>query len=126
MKRFYDRHEKACTWEGQVTFKIKKKLDSSKYNGRFCKVVPVSDSEFNVFEGGRTYAVNLGVNRITCPYGVWNISGILCKHTTTCISKKKGDIQQYFDNYYSKETFMQADIDYIHLMLDITMAEFIK
>ncbi|EOY16931.1 Uncharacterized protein TCM_036012 [Theobroma cacao] len=64
MKRFNNRYEKACAWEGQVTPKIKKKLDSVKYSGRFPKVVPTSDSEFNVFQGSKTYAVSLRVTRV--------------------------------------------------------------
>ena len=58
-KRFHDRYVKGCTWETIITPKIRKKLDSSKYNGKFYKVVFASEHEFNVFESGKSYVVNL-------------------------------------------------------------------
>ena len=71
MKRFHDRYEKGCMWNTSTTPKIRKKLDESKYNGRFCRVVPANEHEYNVFERGRSYVVNLQLGAWSCTCGFW-------------------------------------------------------
>ena len=124
MKKFYDRYVQGCTWDTVITPKIRKKLDASKYNGRFCKVVPASEHEFNVFDCGKSYAVNLQLGIRSCPYHFWEISGLPCKHAAACITHKRADIELYYHHYYSKETFLMAYNEFIHPILDVTMAEF--
>ncbi|KAF8387649.1 hypothetical protein HHK36_026303 [Tetracentron sinense] len=38
----------------------------------------------------------------------WEISGLPCKHSTACIARKRVNIEDYCDGYYSKETYLKA------------------
>ena len=65
------------------------------------------------------FAVNLQTKK--CPCGVWEISGLPCKHVAKCITYKRADIQDYCDPFYSISIYIQAYSQILHPMLDIDM-----
>ena len=65
------------------------------------------------------FAVNLWTKKCLC--GVWEISGLPCKHVAKCITYKRADIQDYCDPFYSMSIYIQAYSQILHPMLDIDM-----
>ncbi|WOL10627.1 hypothetical protein Cni_G19386 [Canna indica] len=62
--------------------------------------------KFEVQELDRSYVVNL-LNR-ACSYRYWDICGIPCKHTISCIIWLKEDPNQYVDKYYKREAYIKT------------------
>ncbi|XP_050249295.1 uncharacterized protein LOC126696648 [Quercus robur] len=57
----------------------------------------------------------------SCPCGVWEISGLPCKHVAKCITYKRADIQDYCDPFYSMSIYIRAYSQILHSMPDIDM-----
>ncbi|KAF8408354.1 hypothetical protein HHK36_007503 [Tetracentron sinense] len=116
MDRIQCRYEKACSWESLVTPKIKRKMDVIKQDSRTCVVVFAGGEEYEVTEGSSRFVVNFDAKSCSCR--AWEISGLPCKHLAACIARKRANIEDYCDGYYSKETYLKAHGGIIHPLSD--------
>ncbi|KAF8389225.1 hypothetical protein HHK36_025918 [Tetracentron sinense] len=112
-------YEKACAWESLVTPKIRRKLDAIKHDSRMGVVVFAGNEEYEVIEGFTTFVVNLHDKSCICQ--AWEISGLPCKHAVACIQRKRANLEEYCDEYYSKETYLRAHGGIVHPIPDESM-----
>ncbi|KAF8394175.1 hypothetical protein HHK36_020382 [Tetracentron sinense] len=119
MGRIHRRYEKACAWESLVTPKVRCKLDVIKQDSRMCVVVFAGGEEYEVMEGVTRFVVNLHAKSCVCR--VWEIFGLPCKHAAACIVRKRPNLEEYRDEYYSKETYLRAHGGIIHPIFDENM-----
>ncbi|CAL5328136.1 unnamed protein product [Camellia sinensis] len=49
---------------------------------------------------------------------MWDISGVPCKHATTCITHKRINLETYCDTMYYKHIYFKAYGEIIHPMHD--------
>ncbi|KAJ4974525.1 hypothetical protein NE237_007699 [Protea cynaroides] len=122
MSRLHRRFEKGCSYKGKLTPRMKKKLELVKSDARFCMPIPAGGNEFEVAEANsRRFVVNL--NNKTCDCGVWECSGIPCKHAASALIFKRQNLEDYCDKYYTMERYMQAYGEMIHPLPDLTNLE---
>ncbi|KAF8389226.1 hypothetical protein HHK36_025919 [Tetracentron sinense] len=119
MSSIHRRYEKACAWESLVTPKIRRKLDAIKHDSRMGVVVFAGNEEYEVIEGFTTFVVNLHDKSCICQ--AWEISGLPCKHAVACIQRKRANLEEYCDEYYSKETYLRAHGGIVHPIPDESM-----
>ena len=81
--------------------------------------MPIDDDEFQAMDGYTSFAVNFWTKK--CPYNVWEISGLPCKHAAKCITYKRADIQDYCDPFYSTSIYIRAYSQILHPRPDIDM-----
>ncbi|KAF8405851.1 hypothetical protein HHK36_007928 [Tetracentron sinense] len=116
MGRIQCRYEKACSWESLVTPKIKRKMDVIKQDSRTCVFVFARGKEYEVTEGPTRFVVNFDAKSCSCR--AWKIFGLPCKHSAACIARKRTNIEDYCDGYYSNETYLKAHGGIVHPLSD--------
>ncbi|KAF8406552.1 hypothetical protein HHK36_008640 [Tetracentron sinense] len=84
-----------------------------------CIVVFAGGEDYEVMEGITKFVVNLHAK--SCAYQAWEISGLPCKHAAACIARKRANLEEYCDEYYSKETYLRAHGGIIHPIFDENM-----
>ncbi|KAF8408008.1 hypothetical protein HHK36_007148 [Tetracentron sinense] len=119
MGRIHCRYDKACAWESLVTPKIRQKLNVIRQDSRMCIVVFAGGEEYEVTEGVSRFVVNLHAKSCACR--AWEISGLPCKHAAACIARKRANLEEYCDEYYSKATYLRAYGGIIHPISDESM-----
>lgn len=86
---------------------------------RNCGIMPANDTLFEVNNKGIIYIVDLAMKSCNC--GARNVSGIPCKHALPFIIQTGGDIYDFVDASYTKETYLRAYVGIIHSLPDKTM-----
>ncbi|KAL2921197.1 Transposase for insertion sequence element IS905 [Bienertia sinuspersici] len=86
--------------------KIQKMLEKEKDFTANCEVIPSTDTIFNVHQNLDTLVVNLSEK--SCTYGKWNMTGIPCCHAVACIFFLNRDAEEYVDQCYTKEVYLQC------------------
>ena len=81
-----------------------------------CRLTLAGDNEFEIWEEGTTYVVNL--RNGTCDCRVWAVSGIPCKHALTCIFHNRENPENYCHPYLTTEAYMRTYSDMIHPLPD--------
>ncbi|KAK4351479.1 hypothetical protein RND71_030792 [Anisodus tanguticus] len=95
MTRLQIRYQKSCVWERGVPPAIVEKLNEAKEKSRKCTLQVVSTNEFEVIDKDRRYIVNLDTR--TCQCGIFQISGLPCKHAALGIAHKRDLMETYCD-----------------------------
>ncbi|XP_043705504.1 uncharacterized protein LOC122655369 [Telopea speciosissima] len=102
MERLYNRYQKGCPYESIITPKVLHKTATIKEQSIHCHVFVSSPYEFEVAENFvKKFVVNLKKRRCICR--VWESNGVPCKHAAAAISYKRGIVEDYCDECYSKQ-----------------------
>ena len=117
MGRFQRRYEKGCSFESVITPRIRKIVDTTKQDGRFCRVTYAGDDEFQVRDGFSTFAVNLISKSCGCQY--WSLCGLPCIHACACIAYRRQNVERYVDHYYSTSIYCTTYQELIHPMPEL-------
>ncbi|KAF8414335.1 hypothetical protein HHK36_002336 [Tetracentron sinense] len=91
-------------------------MDVIKQDSRTCVVVFAGCEEYEVIEGPTRFVVNFDAKSCSCQ--AWKIFGLPCKHSAACIARKRANIDDYCDGYYSKETYLKAHGGIVHPLSD--------
>ncbi|KAF8389413.1 hypothetical protein HHK36_026108 [Tetracentron sinense] len=75
--------------------------------------------EYEVTEGVTRFVVNLHAKSCACQ--AWEISGLPYKHAAACLARKRANLEEYCNEYYSKETYLRAHGGIIHPIFDENM-----
>ncbi|XP_059624939.1 uncharacterized protein LOC132268176 [Cornus florida] len=121
MLRFQCKREWMHTQFGLLCPDIQKAFNKVKQQASMCKVHYVGDDKYEVQCYGISKAVDL--DRHTCSYRVWNLTGIPCKHAVACIFTKRDTPESYVHPFYYKETYMKC---YGGMILPIPMGMLMK
>ncbi|KAI9194723.1 hypothetical protein LWI28_008666 [Acer negundo] len=112
MKRMYKRLEDARKWSSNLPPLVAKKLAERQDEGRFVIVLCASDTEYEVKEESKYFIVNL-ITR-SCDCGLWEVSGIPCKHAMAVITAKRLSAEDYVDAYLTKAAYLRTYSYVIH------------
>ncbi|KAK9177079.1 hypothetical protein WN944_029100 [Citrus x changshan-huyou] len=113
MKRLYKRHSDARKWIGKLPPTVRRKLNVSRQEGRYVRVLMASEYEFEVIdENNKTFIVNM--QNKTCDCGVYQICGIPCKHIIPCIALRHEDAADYVDKKLTVEAYLATYANIIH------------
>ena len=86
MKLFDNRRDKVVTYQFTATPKVKSILDKS-VEIAIMLVTYIGNDEYQVKDGFTNFVVKLKDSY--CGYKYWQITGLSCKHASTCISYKR-------------------------------------
>ncbi|KAL5779074.1 hypothetical protein ACOSQ2_009811 [Xanthoceras sorbifolium] len=112
MKRMHLRLERASKWESVIPPKIRKKIADRQDEARFVTVLCASVNEFEVKDGSRYFIVKLDKN--SCDCGLWEVSGIPCKHALAVIIGKRLHVEDYVDQYLTRDAYVRTYSHVIH------------
>ncbi|TXG56738.1 hypothetical protein EZV62_018051 [Acer yangbiense] len=120
MKRIHERFETAMHWESNIPPIVNKKLQEAQKKGRYLDPLRCGEWEFEVVGENRQFVVKL--NKRTCDCGIWDVSGLPCKHAMACITKKRDDVEEYVHHYLKKlaylRTYLRTYANAIHALLE--------
>ncbi|XP_043714856.1 uncharacterized protein LOC122663231 [Telopea speciosissima] len=119
MGRLHKRDEMGVSFVDRVTPQMKKRLDIVQSESRFCIVYPASTNQFEVQDGRYKFVVNL--ENSYCDCGVWSATGLPCKHGAASINFKRKKIEDYCDEYFTVETYLEAHQTMIHPLPDVSL-----
>jgi zinc finger SWIM domain-containing protein 3 len=93
---------------------VKKIPDLTAWQARRYRLIPSSETEFEVFslEKSVTYTVNLDFMACTCFQ--WQSTGIPCSHAIAVILKRKEDPQTYCQKFFSLDAYRNSYANAIH------------
>lgn len=125
MTRIQKRYEKGVTQTSHVGDTVMKRLARAKVEGRKSTLLFAGNDEYEVLEmeKGVSYTVNLASHRCTCRE--WQISGIPCRHAASAVTHKRGNLEEYCDDSFSKATYLRAYGGMIHPIPDQRLWEFV-
>ncbi|KAL5738252.1 hypothetical protein ACOSP7_031013 [Xanthoceras sorbifolium] len=112
MKRMHLRLERASKWESVIPPKIRKKIADRQDEARFVTVLCASVNEFEVKDGSRYFIVKLDKN--SCDCGLWEVSGIPCKHALAVIIGKRLHVEDYVVQYLTRDAYVRTYSHVIH------------
>ncbi|KAK2638316.1 hypothetical protein Ddye_026111 [Dipteronia dyeriana] len=112
MKRMYKRLEDARKWSSNLPPPVAKKLVERQDEGRFMTVLCASDTKYEVKEESKYFIINL-ITR-SCDCGLWEVSGIPCKHAMAVITAKRLSAEDYIDAYLTKAAYLKNYSYVIH------------
>lgn len=108
MTRLHTRYQKGRGWESEVPPTIIEKLNKAKKDSRKCTLQVAATNEFEVIDKDRYYIVNLDTR--TCQCGIFQISGLPCKHAALGISHKRDLREAYCDPMLKTEAYLKSYI----------------
>lgn len=112
MGRMQSRYQKGLAWEGKVTYEVRKRIEKTSNIARMCTVIFAGGEEYEVFDDGINYVVDLC--KKTCGCKAWQVGGIPCKHAMAAIRNKRANPEDYVDSYFLKQTYLMCYGDMIH------------
>ena len=83
----------------------------------FCKVFVVGKHQFEVQDRFTRFVVNLEGR--TCFCNGWTISGLPCKHSTTCVLHIQRNIKDYYDKFHGASMYQKAYSYIVAPLLDL-------
>lgn len=100
MLRIDLRKKKTERHKGKFSEKVSKMITSETRFRKYCQSLPSSGGEFEVSEGGITYAVNM--RAWTCSCRRWDLTGIPCRHALRVVldQKKTYKIDNLVSHWY--------------------------
>lgn len=117
MQRFVRNREAMQKYSDAFTPSVKKQIEAYKMEGtRNCQALWDGGSKFEVDHRGRTYIVDL--DKKTCNCNRWDLTGIPCSHVMCCLMKERKNVEEYVDRCYTKEMYLKAYGQSIHVMPD--------
>ncbi|KAK3184793.1 hypothetical protein Dsin_032079 [Dipteronia sinensis] len=116
MQRMAKRLKEGRNWASNIPHLVNKKLSERQDDWRFVSVLCASDKEFEVKDGVSFYIVNLDSKR--CDYGLWELSGIPCKHTLAVLTSTRQQVENFIHPYLLKGAYIRTYNNIIHLIPD--------
>ncbi|KAL2925270.1 5'-3' exoribonuclease 2 [Bienertia sinuspersici] len=117
MKRIGQRFDKACDLEdNQVTDYAASILELRGDESRLCYAISCGGGEFEVKDGRVQFPIRL--DRLVCACGVWQITGIPCKHAIRVIYNEKLEPKDFVSLYYKSIAYKATYSAHIHAMPD--------
>lgn len=90
-------------WE--ITPVVVGKLEVEKKYARYCNAYQSGVGLWEILGSERQYEVNLFSR--TCGCNKWQLTGIPCKHAVTAIFAAKERPEDYVDEYFRKEAYLE-------------------
>ena len=84
MERMFDKKQMMVNSNDNICSKIRKKLEDAKVGSRVCTSRPNGELKFKVRLLDDRYIVDF--NEKSCSCKLWNLTGIPCIHTISCIN----------------------------------------
>ncbi|XP_021738189.1 uncharacterized protein LOC110704678 [Chenopodium quinoa] len=106
MKRHNEKWEAGKKMEGKVTPYVTKLFERIERAARHCIVQVSRGDSYEVELNGDTVLVDIGDRTCTCYH--WQLTGIPCVHRFACILDKRVDLEDFVDEYYTKQKYMHA------------------
>ena len=111
IKRMVKRLQDARSWSAVIPHLVQKMLSDRQNEARFVTVLCASDREFKVKEDVKFYIVNLETQ--SCDYGLWELSGLPCKHAIVVITTRKNPLD-FVHPYLTKDAYLRTYNHVIH------------
>ncbi|TXG65182.1 hypothetical protein EZV62_006457 [Acer yangbiense] len=112
MRRIQKRHDQCIKWETILPPVIHKRLEVIKKEARYIIPIWAGEDEYEVKDISRHYIVKL--NSQQCECGLWQVSGLPCKHVVACINAWRKDLNDCVHNYLKKEAYLKTYSFMIH------------
>ncbi|KAL5784528.1 hypothetical protein ACOSQ2_006920 [Xanthoceras sorbifolium] len=106
MKRSHNRLVRAKQWPSSIPPKIQKTIAKRQDEGRFVTALCSTETLFEVKEGSKFYVVDL--EKQSCDCGLWEVTGIPCKHAMAVITTKRLNSHDYVHKYLTKEYYLKT------------------
>ena len=111
MKRIPRNKDTMLKKSSPICPKIYDKLKVNKEAAKDCTSTWSGGSKFEVHCKGKQFVVDL--EKHTCAYYIWDLTGIPCKHVVLVIAYKKKKAKNYVYSYYKVKTYLRT---YSHLI----------
>ncbi|XP_056685676.1 uncharacterized protein [Spinacia oleracea] len=119
MERIGVRFDKAANMEpNHLTDYAKHEMELRSAESRFCYSTACGGGEFEVKDGNVKFLVNL--HNSTCGCGVWQGSGMPCKHGLRVIYNQRLDPVDFVSTYFKGAAYKQAYAEHMNPMADPT------
>ncbi|KAL2923290.1 Protein FAR1-RELATED SEQUENCE 8 [Bienertia sinuspersici] len=107
MVRLATRRQVCEDWDREdICPNIARRVQVLCHESRHCKAFLSDDGEFEILDGKSTLMVSL--NDHTCLCGLWQLSGIPCKHGMRAILHLGLDPHKFVHNWYSVRLYKLA------------------
>ncbi|KAK9195608.1 hypothetical protein WN943_003732 [Citrus x changshan-huyou] len=107
MVRMLKKYQLGETWQDHLTPYARERLNQSSNEARRIKVFGGRGELFECCQAGyRNFLVHITDG--TCECGMWQVSGVPCKHAVAVILHKGGQPENYVHHYLTKESFMMT------------------
>ncbi|XP_052291539.1 uncharacterized protein LOC107175862 [Citrus sinensis] len=107
MVRMLKKYQLGETWQDHLTPYARERLNQSSNEVRRIKVFGCRGELFECCQAGyRNFLVHITDG--TCECGMWQVSGVPCKHAVVDILHKGGQPENYVHHYLTKESFMMT------------------
>ncbi|KAL9419325.1 hypothetical protein AB3S75_037143 [Citrus x aurantiifolia] len=107
MVRMLKKYQLGETWQDHLTPYARERLNQSSNEAKRIKVFGGRGELFECCQAGyRNFLVHITYG--TCEYGMWQVSGVPCKHAVAAILHKGGQPENYVHHYLTKESFMMT------------------
>ncbi|TXG61100.1 hypothetical protein EZV62_012463 [Acer yangbiense] len=103
-------------WPTNLPPLVYKKLGERQDEARFVTVLCASDHEYEVKDEIKYFIVNLLTQSYDC--GLWELSGIPCKHALAIIAVKRSHGEDFMHQYLTKEAYLKTYKNVIHPIPD--------
>ncbi|XP_074293630.1 uncharacterized protein LOC141620731 [Silene latifolia] len=121
MKRHYEKREGVRTYEGRVMPYVDKFLIWALKEADYCDVYASSNEKFEVEYMSKQYVVDLTAHTCSCFH--WQLCGLPCQHAMASINHQRANYEDFVDEAYTREKYMQCYGLPIPPMPDITQWE---
>jgi hypothetical protein len=118
MTRHYNKQKEAENFQGDICPKIRKKVAKNAEFANICYAVPSGKGIFQVQVRDYQHIVDIG-NR-TCDCRRWQLTGIPCNHSISCLRHERIPPESMVADCYSIQSFMRAYGQNIWPCLDIS------
>ncbi|XP_056696840.1 uncharacterized protein [Spinacia oleracea] len=117
MQRIGVRFDKAVNMEPhQLTEYARQELELRGAESRFCYSTPCGGGEYEVRDGNVHFPVRIDTRRCGC--GVWQVSGIPCKHGLRVIYNQRLSPEDFVSGYFKGAAYKQTYAEHMHPMPD--------
>ncbi|KAK9217902.1 hypothetical protein WN943_006532 [Citrus x changshan-huyou] len=107
MVRMLKKYQLGETWQDHLTPYARERLNQSSNEARRIKVFGGRGELFECCQAGyRNFLVHIIDG--TCECGMWQVSGVPCKHAVAAILHKGRQPENYVHHYLTKESFMMT------------------
>lgn len=117
MVRLSTRRQKCSSWnEDEPCPNIVKRLRVLTFESRTCKAYQSREGEYEVRDG--KFMLPVSLNKKTCVCGLWQISGLPCKHAVRAILAAGLNPYNFCSTWFSVQTYKQVYANSINSVPD--------
>ncbi|KAG8364970.1 hypothetical protein BUALT_Bualt18G0053900 [Buddleja alternifolia] len=107
MKRIHHQRDTILKSKGEICPKVQKILEQNKRKSREYILEWNGRDQFEV-KGCHGDKMIVSLSKRTCSCKKWELTGIPCVHATACIFHRRQKVEDFVENWYTKETFLKA------------------